>query len=544
VPEKYDYIIVGSGSAGAVIANRLTETSRTRVLLLEAGGPDNNPLLSMPLAFRTVFSRPAYSWNYMSEPESGLGGRRLPIPRGRTLGGTSSINAMIAIRGNSRDFDQWAESGLQGWGYQDVLPYFRRLERSWRGDNVYHGGSGRVEITQMTSPDMLYEPLRKAAESIGIRSNDDPNGQSQDGISRMEATIGGGYRSSTSRAYLKDARKRSNLTVLTKAVASKIILEGVRAIGIEYVRNGFRETSFVGKEIIVSAGSYNSPQLLMLSGIGPAEHLREKGIVPVVDLPGVGRNLSEHPNIIMAFGTPGKLGYTKFLRFDRAAMAVAQWFLWHSGPFATNGAAANIFLRTRPECDRPDMQIICMPVNNTATLWFPGVRPQEIVGLSARLGALHPKSRGAVELRSSDPAESPRISFNMFSERDDLATMVAGVKLCREIYMALHRDGIVTEEILPGSQVQTDQDIEEFIRENAGHRSHPVGTCKMGTDRMSVVDEQLRVKGIAGLRIADASIMPELPSGNTNLPSIMIGEKASDLLKGKLRYDSEGAGRA
>jgi choline dehydrogenase len=451
---------------------------------------------------------------------------------------------MIAIRGNSRDFDQWAESGLQGWGYQDVLPYFRRLERSWRGDNVYHGGSGRVEITQMTSPDMLYEPLRKAAESIGICSNDDPNGQSQDGISRMEATIGGGYRSSTSRAYLKDARKRSNLTVLTKAVASKIILEGVRAIGIEYVRNGFRETSFVGKEIIVSAGSYNSPQLLMLSGIGPAEHLREKGIVPVVDLPGVGRNLSEHPNIIMAFGTPGKLGYTKFLRFDRAAMAVAQWFLWHSGPFATNGAAANIFLRTRPECDRPDMQIICMPVNNTATLWFPGVRPQEIVGLSARLGALHPKSRGAVELRSSDPAESPRISFNMFSERDDLATMVAGVKLCREIYMALHRDGIVTEEILPGSQVQTDQDIEEFIRENAGHRSHPVGTCKMGTDRMSVVDEQLRVKGIAGLRIADASIMPELPSGNTNLPSIMIGEKASDLLKGKLRYDSEGAGRA
>jgi choline dehydrogenase len=544
VPEKYDYIIVGSGSAGAVIANRLTETSRTRVLLLEAGGPDNNPLLSMPLAFRTVFSRPAYSWNYMSEPESGLGGRRLPIPRGRTLGGTSSINAMIAIRGNSRDFDQWAESGLQGWGYQDVLPYFRRLERSWRGDNVYHGGSGRVEITQMTSPDMLYEPLRKAAESIGICSNDDPNGQSQDGISRMEATIGGGYRSSTSRAYLKDARKRSNLTVLTKAVASKIILEGVRAIGIEYVRNGFRETSFVGKEIIVSAGSYNSPQLLMLSGIGPAEHLREKGIVPVVDLPGVGRNLSEHPNIIMAFGTPGKLGYMKFLRFDRAAMAVAQWFLWHSGPFATNGAAANIFLRTRPEFDRPDMQIICMPVNNTATLWFPGVRPQKIVGLSARLGALHPKSRGAVELRSSDPAESPRISFNMFSERDDLATMVAGVKLCREIYMALHRDGIVTEEILPGSQVQTDQDIEEFIRENAGHRSHPVGTCKMGTDRMSVVDEQLRVKGIAGLRIADASIMPELPSGNTNLPSIMIGEKASDLLKGKLRYDSEGAGRA
>ncbi|MEH2549332.1 choline dehydrogenase [Bradyrhizobium sp. AZCC 2262] len=544
MPEKYDYIIVGSGSAGAVIANRLTETSRTRVLLLEAGGPDNNPLLSMPLAFRTVFSRPAYSWNYMSEPEPGLGGRRLPIPRGRTLGGTSSINAMIAIRGNSRDFDQWADSGLQGWGYQDVLPYFRRLERSWRGDNVYHGGSGRVEITQMTSPDMLYEPLRKAAESIGIRSNDDPNGQSQDGISRMEATIGGGYRSSTSRAYLKDARKRSNLTVLTKAVASKIILEGVRAIGIEYVRNGLRESSFVGKEIIVSAGSYNSPQLLMLSGIGPAEHLREKGIVPVVDLPGVGRNLSEHPNIIMAFGTPGKLGYTKFLRFDRAAMAVAQWFLWHSGPFATNGAAANIFLRTRPECDRPDMQIICMPVNNTATLWFPGVRPQEIVGLSARLGALHPKSRGAVELRSSDPAESPRISFNMFSERDDLATMVAGVKLCREIYKALHRDGIVTEEILPGSQVQTDQDIEEFIRENAGHRSHPVGTCKMGTDRMSVVDEQLRVKGIAGLRIADASIMPELPSGNTNLPSIMIGEKASDLLKGKLRYDSEGAGRA
>jgi choline dehydrogenase len=531
--KTFDYIIVGSGSAGAVVASRLSEDGGVSVLLLEAGGPGRHPLQLMPIAFLKVAYHRAYNWAYESEPEPGLVNRRLPIPRGKTLGGTSSVNALIYSRGNPRDYDLWRQQGLSGWSYGEVLPYFKRLENSWRGETEFHGAGGPVDVTPMNHPDMLYEPLREAARAAGIPEAEDPNGQEQTGISRMEATIGDGQRASTARAYLHPAKARPNLTIETGALTCRVLIERGKAVGVEHLRGGQLSRARANREVILSAGAYNSPQLLMLSGIGPADHLAAVGVKPIHDLPGVGENLSEHPNVVNDYKARCKDGLTKFLRLDRAAMQTARWYLRHDGVFASNGATANIFLRTRPGLERPDVQIVCMSVSTATDLWFPKLTRQPVYTFSARIGALQPQSRGWVRLRSASPHDKPRIQFNMFAVKEDLDTMVRGLRACREIYRQSPQREMIEREIFPGEHVAEDSTLADVIRAHASHRSHPVGTCRMGIDAGAVVDAELRVHGIKGLRIVDASVMPEVPSGNTNIPCIMIGEKASDMIRGR-----------
>ena len=530
---QFDYIVIGSGSAGAVLAARLTEDRDVSVLLVEAGGEDRHPFQLMPLAFLAVAAAPAYNWNYETEPEPGLHGRRLPIPRGRTLGGSSSINAMICSRGHPGDYDVWRDQGLEGWGYADVLPYFRRLETHWRGASLYHGGDGPIRVTPIDHPDMLLDPLLAAARGAGIAINDDPNGARQEGFSRMESTIGEGRRSSTSRAYLHPARGRPNLHVQTGALTRRIVIENGRAVGVEYLQRGRLQRAHAAREVLLSAGSYNSPQILMLSGVGPADELKSHGIAPLHHLPGVGQNLSEHPNFISIYALRDRAGLARVLRIDRATLAVARWFLRHDGAFASNGATANIFLRSIPGLARPDVQLTPMPVHNGARLWFPGLTPPPLYCYSIRIGVMHPRSRGWVRLASADPAAKPRIQFNMYAVQEDLDTMIRGVRACRDLFGRSPLREMIDHEIAPGSGLDGDAELGEAIRENGNHRSHPVGTCRMGVDGDAVVDAELRVRGIEGLRVVDASIMPEVPGGNTNVPTIMIGEKAADLIRGR-----------
>jgi choline dehydrogenase len=533
-PNKpFDYIVVGAGSAGAVLASRLTEDPAISVLLLEAGRGDRHPFLRMPIAHPKVRHWPSYSWNFKSEAEPALNGRRLIIPRGKTLGGSSSINGMIYVRGNARDYDLWRQRGLNGWSHADLLPYFRRLEASWRGASEHHGDSGPIKVRQVDAPNMPYGILKEAAVAAGHAAVDDPYVGAQEGVSRTEVTIADGQRQSTARTYLAQARGRSNLTVVTGALTTRVVIDRGRAVGVDYRCDGASHHAAAEREVILSGGSYGSPHILMLSGIGAADELREAGVRVLHDLPGVGKNLSEHPVAYTSFKAKRNDTFVKHLRLDRATLNVMRWYLFGTGPFAGNGAYANIFLRTDPRLDRPDAQIICAGLGFDANLWFPGATAAPIHRYTVSPAVLHPQSRGWVKLMSSKPDDPPRILFNMLRERADMDTMIAAFKASRDVFAHAPMKDLVAGSHWPDDSVKSDTQIEAFLREGTGPMHHPVGTCAMGFGPDAVTDADLRVRGLERLRVADASVMPDEPSGNTNIPAIMIGEKAADLVRGR-----------
>jgi choline dehydrogenase len=531
--KQFDYVIVGAGSAGCVLANRLTQDRQLKVLLLEAGGASTGLFKDMPMAFPKYVVRRDLNWNFVSEPEPYLNGRRIDVPRGKGLGGSSMINGMVYARGHRRDYDDWAQRGLAGWSYADVLPYFRKSEKSWLGDNLHHGASGELEIAVPES-NMLYEEIRAASIAAGFPATDDYHGTQTEGFQRSEMTVVRGRRASTARVFLKPAMRRRNLVVETRTLAGRIRMQSGRAVGVDYVQGGKNFTAMAEREVIVAGGVYGSPQLLMLSGVGPADHLASMGIKPLIDLPGVGKNLVEHPFMFVGWNVrPG--AFRSELRVDRATAWVLKWGLLGKGLFATNGAAGNLFIRTDPHLDRPDMQFTCMSGEVSAReLWFPliGKRPPHTLGVG--LSMIKQDSRGEVTLHSADASDAPRILFNLFKEKSDMDRAIRGLKAIRDIYHREPLRGLVADEILPGAKLVSDADLEQFVLDTGAITQHAVGTCKMGagSDSFAVVDAALRVRGVDALRVIDASVMPDIPGGNTNAPAIMIAEKGADLIRG------------
>ena len=529
----YDYIIVGAGSAGCVLANRLSEDGAARVLLLEAGPPDRHPLIHIPLGMGKMHEYEMFNWGYHTDPEPSLNGRRIEAMRGKVLGGSSSINVMAYTRGHRGDYDRWAQKGALGWSYADVLPYFKRTETWEKGGDAWRGSDGPVGTEFAKTEDPLYDAWLDAARQAGLPVTPDYNGQMQEGFGRGQYTIRNGYRSSAATAYLKPARGRSNLSVETGVHATRVLTQGTRATGVEYLKpNGEVVRVEADREVILSGGAFNTPPLLMLSGIGPAQHLRDMGIAPVADLP-VGKNLQDHLAVIIYFARLNTSVFLQDMRFDRMAISMLQAYFLGTGPGTRVPGGLHAFIKTNPELAVPDIEFMFRGAPAAPHLWFPMLRPAYPDGYGIRPTLLHPDSRGEVLLRSSNPKDAPRIVYNFFSAPNDMPRLREGFKLAREVGYQKAMEPYRGVETSPGERVKTDAEIDDFIRRTTITAHHPCGTCAMGIGPDSVTDPELRVRGVERLRVVDASVMPDLVSAHINACVLMIAEKASDIIRGK-----------